>query len=101
LKWGLPPGPSTTAATPVGPRRELLDPSLTHVILKYHTVPLERLVERTMRDLTHAGVRRDDPRPPGEQSSLRGGPVCGPSVGPDRMHIPVGLEEYAQYWVWL
>ena len=25
------------------------------VSIKYHTVPLERLVERTVRDLTHAG----------------------------------------------
>ncbi len=46
----------TTAAPLSGSRRDLLDPSLTTVHLKYHTVPLEHLVARTVRDLTHAGL---------------------------------------------
>ena len=45
-----------SVAPPSGPRRDLLEPSLTTVHLKYHTVPLERLVARTVRDLTHAGL---------------------------------------------
>ena len=44
------------AASLTGPRRDLLEPSLTMVHLKYHTVPLERLAARTVRDLTHAGL---------------------------------------------
>jgi hypothetical protein len=46
----------TAAASLTGPRRDLLEPSLTTVHLKYHTVPLERLAARTVRDLTHAGL---------------------------------------------
>ena len=49
--------PLGASAAPLpGVRRDLLEPSLTTVSLKYHTVPLERLVERTVRDLTHAGL---------------------------------------------
>ena len=44
------------AASLGGTRRDLLEPALTDVSLKYHTVPLERLVEKTMRGLTHAGL---------------------------------------------
>ena len=48
-------GPVGTAAASLsGLRRDLLEPSLTAVHLKYHTVPLERLAARTVRDLTHA-----------------------------------------------
>ncbi len=37
-------------------RRDLLEPSLTKVHINYHKVPLERLVARTVRGLTHAGL---------------------------------------------